>query len=112
MVQNWRRVAVILATKGQKVVFDYTDSLGRLKTKSVYGASGTLTYVVNYSYDQTAVPGFTVYPGQLGSVTDSELSFLSGERRWVRSWCGAATKNGVELNSAIWTSLFAFWAGA
>src|SRR5207248_9214428 len=36
-----------------------------------------------------------------GLLTPNDLSFLSRERAEIWRWCGAATKNWVELNSAV-----------
>ena len=90
--------------KGQKITLDYTDPLGRLKTKSVYDSSNALVYTVTYAYD-TGVSGFTVYKGQLASVTD-----FQGIERYSYDVRGRALKSFRQLsvNNKIYTNQFTF----
>lgn len=57
--------------KGQKVVFTYGATLGRLSSKQTYNADNQLVSTANYTYD-SGDANHTVYKGQLFQVTDSE----------------------------------------
>lgn len=57
----------------QKVVFHYSDALGRVSSRDVYDFKGNLAYTVAYYYDSNyGDSGFTVFPGQLYKTTDKE----------------------------------------
>jgi len=90
--------------KGQRTRFSYNDALGRLKSKDIYNTSGALAYTVTYTYD-TGISGYTVYKGQLGSVTDFE-----GTERYSYDVRGRTLKNFRQLsvNNKSYTNEFTF----
>ncbi|MDX6766087.1 MAG: toxin TcdB middle/N-terminal domain-containing protein [Candidatus Methylacidiphilales bacterium] len=57
--------------KGNAVYFHFTDPLGRISQKDVYNHLSVLTSTVTYSYDSGS-SGYTVGPGQLHQITDSQ----------------------------------------
>ncbi len=57
---------------GQRIQFNYDDALGRLHTRQVYDYTGTFAYGVTNIYDSSDDGNFTVYPGQLYKVIDSQ----------------------------------------
>lgn len=59
--------------KTQKIEFDYLDALGRMTAKRVYDSSATLARTTTYHYDTNGGDsGYSVFPGQLFKVVDSE----------------------------------------
>ncbi len=58
--------------KNQKIIFNYNDPLGRLKSKEVYNYTGAFAYAVTNFYDSSDDGNFTVYAGQLFKVVDNE----------------------------------------
>jgi RHS repeat-associated protein len=62
-----------LDAKTNTVHFDYTDALGRLKTKTVSDPNGNFMFAVTNTYDSNGGDSsYTVYPGQLFRMDDSE----------------------------------------
>lgn len=57
--------------KGQRIEFDY-DGIGRTLQRRIYDTQMVETERNDYTYDQPAGSAFTVFPGQLGMVTDNE----------------------------------------
>lgn len=59
--------------KGQKIEFEYLDALGRMTAKRVYNAAAALARTSTYYYDSNGGDtAYSVYPGQLFKVVDSE----------------------------------------
>jgi len=58
--------------KGQLVRFNYSDPLGRLKSRQVYNIDGSFAYGVTNVYDSSDDGNFTVYAGQLYKTLDAE----------------------------------------
>jgi RHS repeat-associated protein len=68
------RIREQVDAKTNAIVFDYTDPLGRLKTRLAYNAQAVFTHGVTNSYDSSDDGAFTVFPGQIFKVSDSEGS--------------------------------------
>jgi len=67
---NGGRATQQIDAKGNKVTFDYTDSLGRLVAKRIYNPNGDLVDTITYTYDVSDDPNFAVFKGQVYKVTD------------------------------------------
>ena len=90
--------------KGQRIRFNYNDALGRLKSRNIYTAAGSLAHTVTYTYD-TGLSGFTVYKGQLGSIADRE-----GVESYSYDVRGRTLKSRRQLlvNNVTYTNEFTF----
>jgi len=60
--------------KGQRVTFDYSDPLGRLKTKRIYDATNGLVDTITYYYDISDDPAFAVFTGQVYKIAQSSAT--------------------------------------
>ncbi len=66
------RIREQVDAKTNVIAFDYTDPLGRLKTRLAYNAQGAFVSGVTNVYDSSDDGAFTVYPGQLYKISDSQ----------------------------------------
>jgi RHS repeat-associated protein len=66
------RLTVQTDAKGQQLKLYYNDPLGRVSRKDDLNAAGQVVASATFQYDQSDDPQFTVLPGQLYAVYDSE----------------------------------------
>ncbi|HXB58566.1 MAG TPA: RHS repeat-associated core domain-containing protein [Candidatus Acidoferrales bacterium] len=90
---NAGRLTQQLDAKTNKIVFSYSDPLGRLTSKQIYGPNNQLTGTVSYIYDSSDDTNFTVYKGQLYEVID-----LQGYERNSYDIRGRVLQSGRYLN--------------
>jgi RHS repeat-associated protein len=58
--------------RGNKILFTYSDELGRVTQKTVKDSSNTTVETITYTYDQSDDPEYTVHKGQIYKVTDGQ----------------------------------------
>lgn len=90
---NDGRITNQVDSRGDKLVFNYNDPVGRLVSKQIYNSSGQQVGMISYSYDISDDPNYTVYKGQLYKVTD-----LQGYEKHGYDIRGRVLKNGRFLN--------------
>jgi RHS repeat-associated protein len=66
------RIREQVDAKTNLVRFDYTDPLGRLKSRNAYNPQGAFVFGVTNFYDSSDDGAFTAFSGQLYKATDSE----------------------------------------
>lgn len=79
--------------RNNTIKFLYSDQLGRLTSKQIYNASGSLVGTIGYTYDISDDPNYTVFKGDLYKVTD-----LQGYERSSYDIRGRVLKTGRYLN--------------
>jgi RHS repeat-associated protein len=90
---NAGRLTAQVDSRTNTIGFFYNDELGRMTSKQIYNAAGSLVGTVSYAYDSSDDPNYTVFKGQLYKVTD-----LQGYQRSSYDLRGRVLKSARFLN--------------
>jgi RHS repeat-associated protein len=99
------RIRNQIDANNQKIVFNYNDPLGRLKSRQIYDFHTNFVYGLTNIYDVSDDANFPAFPGQLYKVIDKEGFSKNGYDLRGRA---LKTARFLNKNGSTYTNQFAY----